>query len=158
MWTDSLPMAWAGARYSTLWVPAQPFLGAASNDYVVIGQLNFWYYGLGELGGFEDAQGNRMTPLTPLLSKTCWASHPVVVYKQIAWAVEYGEDALFIEWTTPRSMGCCGSMEDTLDDIFLKSRSIHKVRFVIFYDFVLSLDQTAGRCSSAAATCRIPPN
>lgn len=125
-------------------VSPEPFLGAKRNEYVVIAQLNFWYYGPGEFGGFEDDHGNRVTPLTPLLGETYWASDPSVVYQQIEWAVEYGVDAFSIEWTTPRGIGCCGSMEDTLDDVFLKSPNIHKVRWVIFYDFVLRLLQTPG--------------
>jgi glycoprotein endo-alpha-1,2-mannosidase len=56
--------------------------------------------------------------------------------------VEYGVDAFSIEWTTPRGEGCCGSMEDTLDDVFLKSPNIHKVHWAIFYDFILRLNQT----------------
>ena len=113
-----------------------------SNEYIVIAQLNFWYYGPGKWGGFEDDYGNRNTPLTPLLGETYRAADPPVVYQQIEWAVEYGVDAFSIEWTTPRGIGCCGSMEDTLDDVFLKSPNIHKVRWAIFYDFVLRLDQT----------------
>jgi hypothetical protein len=35
-------------------------------------------------------------------------------------------------------------MEDTLDDVFLVSPNIYKVRWVIFYDFVLRLMQTPG--------------
>ena len=114
------------------------------NEYIVIAQLNFWYYGPGLWGGFENDLGNRSTPLTPLLGETYWASDPSVVHQQIEWAAEYGVDAFSIEWTTPRGVGCCGSMEDTLDDVFLKSPNIHKVRWVIFYDFVLRLDQTSG--------------
>jgi hypothetical protein len=133
----------AGERNTQVYeVSPEPFLGAVPNDYIVIGQLNFWYYGPGEWGGFENADGSRMTPLTPLLGETYAASDPAVVYQQIEWAVEYGVDAFSIEWTTPRFVGCCGSMEDTLDDVFLKSPNIHKVRWAIFYDFVLRLDQT----------------
>ena len=121
-------------------VSPQPFLGAAPNEYIVIAQLNFWYYGPGQYGGFENADGSRVTPLTPLLGKTYYASDPKVVYQQIEWAVEYGVDAFSIEWTTPRGVGCCGSMEDTLDDVFLKSPNINKVRWAIFYDFPLRLD------------------
>ena len=123
-------------------VSTQPFLSAALNEYIVIGQLNFWYYGPGQYGGFENADGSRVTPLTPLLGETYWASDPSVVYQQIEWAVEYGVDAFSIEWTTPRGIGCCGSMEDTLDDVFLKSPNINKVRWAIFYDFPLRLGQT----------------
>jgi hypothetical protein len=123
-------------------VPTEPFLGVAPNEYIVIGQLNFWYYGPGQFGGFENADGSRVTPLTPLLGETYYASDPSVVYQQIEWAVEYGVDAFSIEWTTPRGIGCCGSMEDTLDDVFLKSPNINKVRWAIFYDFPLRLMQT----------------
>jgi hypothetical protein len=133
----------AGPRNAEAYeVSPRPLLEVEINEYIVIGQLNFWYYGPGEFGGFEHADGSRMTPLTPLLGETYWASDPAVVYQQIEWAVEYGVDAFSIEWTTPRGIGCCGSMEDTLDDVFLKSPNVHKVRWAIFYDFVLRLDQT----------------
>jgi glycoprotein endo-alpha-1,2-mannosidase len=114
------------------------------NEYIVIAQLNFWYYGSGQYGGFENPDGSRVTPLTPLLGATYRASDPSVVYRQIEWAVQYGVDAFSIEWTTPRGIGCCGSMEDTLDDVFLKAPNIYKVRWVVFYDFVLRLHQTSG--------------
>jgi hypothetical protein len=140
-------LTWDGINASernvqTYEVSPQPFLGSAPNEYIVIAQLNFWYYGPGKYGGFENDDGSRATPLTPLLGKTYWASDPKVVYQQIEWAVEYGVDAFSIEWTTPRGIGCCGSMEDTLDDVFLKSPNINKVRWAIFYDFPLRLDQT----------------
>ena len=125
-------------------VSSEAFTGTTPNEYIVIAQLNFWYYGPGKWGGFEDDHGNRITPLTPLLGETYWASDPSVVYQQIEWAVEYGVDAFSIEWTTPRGIGTAGSMEDTLDEVFLKSPNIHKVRWAIFYDFVLRLDQTPG--------------
>ncbi len=125
-------------------VSPQPFLGSLPNEYIVIAQLNFWYYGPGKYGGFENEDGSRSTPLTPRLGETYYASDPKVVYQQIEWAVKYGVDAFSIEWTTPRGIGCCGSMEDTLDDVFLKSPNINKVRWAIFYDFVLRLHQTAG--------------
>jgi hypothetical protein len=125
-------------------VSSDAFVRSRPNEYIVIAQLNFWYYGPGRWGGFEDDHGNRITPLTPLLGETYWASDPSVVYQQIEWAVEYGVDAFSIEWTTPRGIGTAGSMEDTLDDVFLKSPSLHKIRWVIFYDFVLRMDQTPG--------------
>lgn len=123
-------------------VSPAPFLGANPNEYTVIAQINFWFYGPGQWGGFEHADGSRMTPLTPLLGETYAAGDPSVVYQQIEWAVEYGVDAFSIEWTTPRGYGCCGSMEDTLDDVFLKSPNINKVRWAIFYDFILRMGQT----------------
>ncbi len=119
-----------------------PFLGSNPNEYIVIAQLNFWYYGTGQWGGFENPDGSRSTPFTPYYGETYYASDPDWVHQQIEWAVEYGVDAFSIEWTTPRGVGCCGSMEDTLDDVFLKSPNIHKVRWVIFYDFVLRILQT----------------
>jgi hypothetical protein len=123
-------------------VSPQPFLGAAPNEYIVIGQLNFWYYGSGFWGGFENENGDRNTPLTPLLGETYYASNPSVVYQQIEWAVEYGVDAFSIEWTTPRGVGRGNDLEVTLDDVFLKSPNINKIRWVIDYDFPLRLDQT----------------
>jgi hypothetical protein len=134
----------SGENIQAFLIPSAQLTGFVKNEYTVIAQLNFWYYGPGEFGGFENRDGERMTPLTPLLGETYWASDPDVVYQQIEWAAEYGVDAFSIEWTTPRGVGCCGSMEDTLDDVFLKSPNIQKVRWTIFYDFVLRLDQTRG--------------
>jgi hypothetical protein len=125
-------------------VSPQPFLGAVPNEYIVIGQLNFWYYGPGFWGGFENENHQRNTPLTPLLGETYYASDPSVVYQQIEWAVESGVDAFSIEWTTPRGVGGGNDLEATLDDVFLKSPNIHKVRWAIFYDFPLRLNQTPG--------------
>ena len=124
-------------------VSSEAFVGTRPNEYIVIGQLNFWYFGPDQGGGFGDGEGNRETPLTPLLGDY-WSSDPAVVYQQIEWAVEYGVDAFSIEWTTPRGIGTAQSMEDTLDDVFLKSPNVHKIRWVIFYDFVLRMDQTPG--------------
>jgi hypothetical protein len=133
----------AGDRNAQIFeVSPEPFLGAEPNEYTVIAQINFWYYGPGQHGGFEHADGSRMTPLTPLLGDTYAAADPSVVNQQIEWAVEYGVDAFSVEWTTPRGIGCCGSMEDTLDDVFLKSPNIHKIRWVLFYDFILRMRQT----------------
>ena len=124
--------------------PPLPFLGAALNEYIVIAQLNFWYYGPGFWGGFENESHERNTPLTPLLGETYYASDPAVVHQQIEWAVEYGVDAFSIEWTTPRGVGRGNDLEVTLDDVFLKSPNINKIRWVIDYDFPLRLDQTPG--------------
>jgi hypothetical protein len=136
-WEEIQP---SGANVQSFSVPAVQLSGSPKNEYTVIAQINFWFYGE---GGFEHL-GDRMTPLTPLIGETYWSSDPDVVYQQIEWAAEYGVDAFSIEWTTPRGIGCCGSMEDTLDDVFLKSPNIHKVRWTIFYDFVLRLAQTPG--------------
>ena len=141
IWEENQPF---GENIQSFSIPATQLSEPSQNEYTVIAQLNFWYYGPGLWGGFENDLGDRSTPLTPLLGETYWASDPSVVHQQIEWAVEYGVDAFSIEWTTPRGVGCCGSMEDTLDDVFLKSPNIHKVRWVIFYDFVLRLDQTSG--------------
>jgi hypothetical protein len=140
-WKDIQPY---GENLQSFTLDADRITAPTQNEYTVIAQLNFWYYGPGEHGGFEGPSGQRLTPLTPLLGETYWASDPEVVYQQIEWASEYGVDAFSIEWTTPRGIGCCGSMENTLDDVFLRSRNIRKVRWVIFYDFVLRLDQTPG--------------
>ena len=96
-----------------------PFLGTNPNEHIVIAQLNFWFYGKGRHGGFENDDGSRATPFTPFYQEAYYASDPGWVSQQIEWAVEYGVDAFSIEWTTPRGVGCCGSMEDTLDDVFL---------------------------------------
>ena len=136
-WKDIQP---SGANVQSYSLRTDLLFHPAHNEFTVIAQLNFWYYGP---GGFED-QGERTTPFTPLLGETYWSSDPNVVYQQIEWASQYGVDAFSIEWTTPRGVGCCGSMEDTLDDVFLVSPNIYKVRWVIFYDFVLRLMQTDG--------------
>lgn len=132
----------AGTNSQQFEVAADAFLDPTPNEYVVIAQLNFWYYGPGIYGGFENGDGSRNSPFIPRLGYTYNAGDPEVVYQQIEWAVDYGVDAFSIEWTTPRGVGCCGSMEDTLDDVFLKSPNLHKIRWAIFYDFILRLGQT----------------
>lgn len=132
----------SGSNSQLYEVAADAFLDPPPNEYIVIAQLNFWYYGPGPYGGFENDDGSRNTPFVPLLGPTYNAGNPDVVYQQIEWAVDYGVDAFSIEWTTPRGVGCCGSMEDTLDDVFLKSPNLHKIRWAIFYDFILRLGQT----------------
>jgi hypothetical protein len=134
----------SGGNIERFTIPYSQLTSVPQNEYIVIAQLNFWYYGPGLWGGFENDLGERSTALTPLLGDTYWASDPDVVYQQIEWAAAYGVDAFSIEWTTPRGIGCCGSMEDTLDDVFLKSPNISKVRWAIFYDFPLRLMQTSG--------------
>jgi glycoprotein endo-alpha-1,2-mannosidase len=124
-------------------IPQAQLAGTSKNEYIVIAQLNFWYYGPGKSGGFENSIGGDVTAVSPWLGKYV-ASDPEVVEQQIKWAVDYGVDAFSIEWTTPRGEGCCGSMEDTLDDVFLKSPNIDKVRWAIFYDFPLRLMQSKG--------------
>ncbi len=129
-------------------VPNPPSLAPTAipdpGEYITIAQLNFWFYGLGPNGGFEagDGSGGRTTPFWPALGYTYMASNPHVIEKQIDWAADYGVDAFSIEWTTPRGVGCCGSMEDTLDDAFLRAPNLDRVRWVIFYDLVLRLIQT----------------
>ncbi len=112
-------------------------------EYIVIAQLNFWYFGPNPGAGFSDDKGQFTTPFVPALGYY-FASDPDVVKQQIDWAADYGVDAFSIEWTTPRGIGCCGSMEDTLDDVFLKASNLDRTRWVIFYDLVLRLDQTPG--------------
>jgi len=134
----------------TLQVPADRPSPAGSteepgpNEYIVIAQLNLWYYGPGCYGGFEafDCSGKRTTSLTPALGYTYDSADPAVIYQQIEWAVECGVDAFSIEWTTPR--GIPGSIEENLDDAFLMAPNLHKIRWCIFYDFVLRLQQTPG--------------
>ncbi|HNS52515.1 MAG TPA: hypothetical protein PKO09_15215 [Anaerolineae bacterium] len=128
----------------TFEVSPAPFLDAAPNEYIVIGQLNLWYYGPGFWGGFENENHERNTPLTPLLGESYWSSDPAVVYQQIEWAAEYGVDGFSIEWITPRGAGKGNDIETILDDVFLKSPNIHKLRWAIFYDFPLRLEQTPG--------------
>ena len=114
------------------------------NEYVTIAQLNLWFHGPGCYGGFEafDCSGARNTTLTPLLGETYDSASEDVIRQQIDWAAGYGVDAFSIEWTTPR--GVPGSVEEVLDDQFLMSPNLNKVRWCIFYDLVLRIQQTPG--------------
>jgi hypothetical protein len=125
-------------------VPPTPTDIPKPNDYIVIGQLNLWYHGPGCYGGFEqyNCSGKRSTPFTPALGATYDSSDPSVVKQQIDWAAAYGVDAFSIEWTTPRGVG--GSLENNLDDAFLKAPNLDKIRWCIFYDLELRILQTPG--------------
>lgn len=114
---------------------------AGPNDYIVIAQLNMWYFGPGPNGGFEH-RGKRSTPLTPALGSTYVSSDASVIRQQIDWAADYGVDAFSLEWTTPRGVG--HSLEDNIDDYFLNAPNLSRIRWCIFDDFVLRLDQTPG--------------
>ena len=116
------------------------------NEYVVIAQLNLWYFGPGCHGGFEafDCSGQRTTPFEPALGHTYFSSDPEVIRRQIDWAADYGVDAFSLEWTTPRGVGSSGSLEDNIDDAFLKAPNLDRIRWVIFYDLVLRILQTPG--------------
>ena len=115
-----------------------------TNEYVVVAQLNLWYYGPGFYGGFDkfDGSGERCVSLTPLLGETYYSADPAVIRQQIEWAAAYGVDAFSLEWMTPR--GIPGSLEDNIDDAFLQAPNLFKIRWCIFYDFVLRLLQTPG--------------
>ncbi|MCP4679972.1 MAG: hypothetical protein GY854_31665 [Deltaproteobacteria bacterium] len=117
---------------------------SGSNEHIVIGQLNLWYFGDGPYGGFEDYDGNgqRSVSLTPYLGNTYYSSDADVIHQQIEWAAEYGVDAFSLEWTTP--LGIPGSLEENIDDHFLQAPNLYKIRWCIFYDFVLRLMQTPG--------------
>lgn len=108
------------------------------NTNIVIGQLNLWYYGSGQYGGFEayDGSGKPTTRLQPLAG-IYHSSDPTVVRKQIAWAANNGVDVFSIEWLSPR--GEPGSIEDNLDDAFLKAPNLCRIRWLIFFDFNLHL-------------------
>jgi len=114
------------------------------NQYITVAQLNLWYHGSGCSGGFEafNCNGKRNTGLIPALGVTYDSASPDVIRQQIDWAAAYGVDAFSVEWTTPR--GTPGSQEDILDDNFLKAPGLDKMRWSIFYDLVLRLQQTPG--------------
>jgi len=114
------------------------------NEYITIAQLNLWFNGPGCYGGFEafNCSGQRNTSLIPSLGETYNSANADVIRQQIDWAAEYGVDAFSIEWTTPSEVP--GSIEPVLDSSFLKARNLNKVRWCIFYDLVLRLDQTPG--------------
>jgi hypothetical protein len=127
---------------STSTVESTSTLIPGPNEFVTIAQLNLWFHGAGCYGGFEafNCSGKRSTVLTPLLGKTYDSASATVIEQQIEWASEYGVDAFSIEWTTPR--GVPNSVEDILDDHFLKAPNLSKVRWCIFYDLILRLQQT----------------
>ena len=108
------------------------------NTNVVIGQLNLWYYGTGPNGGFEayDGTGKPTSRLLPAAGHY-YSRDPSVVRRQIAWAANNGVDVFSIEWLAPR--GEPGSIEDNLDDAFLKAPNLCRVRWLIFFDFNLHL-------------------
>jgi hypothetical protein len=76
------------------------------------------------------------------LGKTYDSADPAVIKQQIDWATAYGVDAFSLEWTTPREVP--GSLENNIDDAFLKAPNLDKIRWCIFYDFELRLMQTPG--------------
>lgn len=119
-------------------ISTDPFLGSKPNEYIVIGQMNLWYFGPGNGAGFKDDNGERVTPLNPLLGDY-WSDDPQVVEQQIEWAVEYGVDAFSIEWDSPEEDSLGYPMEKTMDEVFLVAPNIHKVRWLIFYDFNLRM-------------------
>jgi hypothetical protein len=115
-----------------------------ANEYIVVAQLNLWYHGPGCYGGFEafNCNGKRNTNLIPYLGFTYDSADPRVLLQQINWAADYGVDAFSLEWTTPREIP--GSLEVNIDDAFLQARNLNRIRWCIFYDFVLRLLQTPG--------------
>lgn len=127
-----------GRNTQTYEISADSFLGLQPNNYIVIGQLNLWYFGPGNGAGFKDDDGNRITPLHPLLGDY-WSEDPEIVEQQIEWAVEYGVDAFSIEWDSPEEESVGIPMEKIMDEVFLVAPNIHKVRWVIFYDFNLRM-------------------
>ena len=108
------------------------------NEYIVVAQLNLWYFGTGCYGGFEDydCEGNSVVSITPLQG-LYRSRDPEVIKNQINWAVDYGVDAFSIEWVSPRDQP--GSLEENMDDHLLIAPDIEKVRWCIFYDFNLRL-------------------
>lgn len=108
----------------------------------MISQLNVWYHGPGCYGGFEafDCSGTRTSPFEPALGHTYFSEDPKVVKQQIDWAADYGVDAFSLEWTTPSEVQ--GSLEPIIDDVFLKAPNLNRIRWCIYDDFVLRLDQT----------------
>ncbi len=137
----SVPFQASITAVATPTASAAPTSSAIPNEYVVIAQLNLWYFGSGCYGGFEafNCSGKRTTPLTPALGETYVSSDPKVIQQQIDWAADYGVDAFSLEWTTPRGIG--HSLEDNIDDAFLKAPNLGRIRWCIFDDFVLRLDQ-----------------
>ena len=115
-----------------------PHITLPENEYIVVAQLNLWYFGTGCYGGFEDydCEGNPVVSITPLQG-LYYSSDPQVIKNQIDWAVQYGVDAFSIEWISPR--GQPGSLEENMDDHLLAAPGIQKMRWCIFYDFNLRM-------------------
>ena len=109
-----------------------------SNEYIVVAQLNLWYFGTGCYGGFEDydCEGNSVISIMPLQG-LYYSSDPQVIKNQINWAVQYGVDAFSIEWISPR--GQPGSLEKNMDVHLLTAPEMPKMKWCIFYDFNLRL-------------------
>lgn len=128
----------------TLFIPPTPTLIPKPNEYITVAQLNLWFHGPGCYGGFEayDCSGKRNTTLIPALGATYDSASMDVIRQQIEWATAYGVDAFSIEWTTPREVP--GSIENILDDNFLKAPDLVKMRWCLFYDLVLRIQQTPG--------------
>lgn len=114
------------------------------NEYITIAQLNLWFHGPGCYGGFEafNCSGQRNTNLIPALGTTYDSASADVIRQQIEWATTHGVDAFSIEWTTPREVP--GSIENILDDNFLRAPDLDRLRWCIFYDLVLRIQQTPG--------------
>ncbi len=65
-----------GSNTQEFEVSTLPILGTNPNEHIVIAQLNFWFYGKGKYGGFENDDGSRATPFTPLYKEAYKASDP----------------------------------------------------------------------------------
>ena len=124
--------------------PATPTAQLKPNEYITVAQMNLWFHGAGCYGGFEafDCSGKRNTALIPALGATYFSDNTEVINQQFAWATAYGVDAFSVEWTTPREIP--GSIEPILDDNFLKAPGLAQMRWCLFYDLVLRVDQTPG--------------
>lgn len=123
-------------------IPPTPSPGL--NEYITVAQLNLWFHGTGCYGGFEafNCSGQRNNTLTPALGESYDSASASVIRQQIEWAAAYGVDAFSIEWTTPRDIP--GSIEEILDNNFLQAPNLDKVRWCLFYDLVLRIQQTPG--------------
>jgi hypothetical protein len=131
-------LAALGAAGTGLGAKPKPKPPLPPNTNIVIGQLNLWYYGNGPNGGFEayDGSGKPTSRVTPLAGHY-HSSDPTVVRRQIAWAANNGVDVFSIEWLAPR--GEPGSIEDNIDDAFLRAPNLCRIRWLIFLDFNLHL-------------------
>jgi hypothetical protein len=112
---------------------------STANKVVVIAQDNLWFHGLSDYSAFVawDGSGRRTSPYEPWIG-----FYDLALRKdnerQIALAADNGVDAFSQEWISPR--GEPGSLEEPLDEAFLKARNLCRIKWALFYDLHLRME------------------